>query len=83
MNEETIRELWLEHDRCVIRARELGEAEIRIRKEWRELRVQMEESLDALRDRERAAADARNECTRIAGLIGNVLERYDERLQRN
>ena len=81
MTEETIRELWREHDACILRARELGEVELRLRREWMELRNQMEESLDAIRERERAASNARSECTRIAGLISRVLEEYDERIQ--
>ncbi len=81
MTEETIRELWREHDRCVLRARELGESEIQIRKEWRELRDQMEEALDALREKERAAYNAREEYSRRAGRIGSLLSMYDERFR--
>lgn len=81
MTNETIQELWMEHDKCIIRARELGETEIRFRREWIELRDQMEESLDELRKRERDAYNARSEYTRRAGLISRVLEDYDERIQ--
>lgn len=81
MTEETIRELWEEHDECIIRARELGESEIRIRKEWKELREQMNESLDELRAREREAFNVRSEYTRRACLISRILEEYDERIQ--
>ena len=33
MTDETIRELCSEHDACIIRARELGDVEIRLRRE--------------------------------------------------
>ena len=81
MTEETIRELWKEHDKCIIRARELGETELRFRREWIELHTRMSENLDALREKERDASDARSEYTRRAGLISRVLEEYDERIQ--
>lgn len=81
MTEEMIRELWREHDRCVLRARELFESELQIRRERMELRDQMDEALDALCEKEHAAYNARNECTRRAGLIGSILRVYDERLQ--
>lgn len=81
MTDETIQELWMERDKCIIRARELGETELRFRREWRELRNQMEESLDELRAREREASNARSEYTRRAGLIDRILEEYDERIQ--
>lgn len=81
MTEETIRELWREHDRCVLRARELGESEIQIRKEWRELRDQMEEALDALREKEHAAYNARRAYSRRAQTIGSLLSMCDERFR--
>lgn len=81
MTEETIQELWREHDECIIRARELGETELRFRREWIEFHTQMNDNLAALRKREREAYNARSEYTRRAELISRVLEDYDERIQ--
>lgn len=82
MTEETIRELWKEHDACVLRARDLEDAEFRIRKELLALRKQLVEIDEALRERERAASEERSECARRAGMLNLVLRTYDERLQR-
>lgn len=73
MTEETIQELRREHDAYILRAREFGEVEIRFRMERTELRRQMEEIIDELRERERDASNARSECNRRADLIARVL----------
>lgn len=77
MTEETIQELRREHDYCIIRARELGEVEVRIRLERISIHNQMEKIIDELRKRERDASDARSEYTRRAGLITRVLVDYE------
>lgn len=77
MTEETIQELRREHDACILRARELGEVEIRIRMERMAFRRQMEEIIDELREREHDASNARSEYTRRAGLITRVIEDYE------
>jgi hypothetical protein len=81
MTDETIRELCSEHDACIIRARELGDVEIRLRRERFAIREQMEEIIDKIYEREREAEKLRNEYTRRAGMIGNILSAYDERSQ--
>ena len=81
MTEETIRELWREHDACIIRARELGSVEIRLRHERFAIRDEMEKLIDAIYDRECAAEKLRNEYERKAMMIGNILNAYDERLK--
>lgn len=81
MTDETIRELWREHDACVIRARELGDVEVRLRRERFAIRAEMEEIIDEIYEREREAEKLSNEYTRRAGMLGNILRVYDERLQ--
>lgn len=81
MTDETIRELWSEHDACVIRARELGDVEIRLRRERFAIREQMEEIIDEIYEREREAESLSREYTRKAGMLGSILHVYDERLQ--
>ena len=81
MTDETIRELSREHDACIIRARELGDVEIRLRNERFAIREQMEEMIDEIYEREREAERLRSEYTRRAGMLGNILRVYDEHSQ--
>lgn len=81
MTDETIRELCSEHDACIIRARELGDVEVRLRRERFAIRDQMEEIIDEIYERECEASRLRSEYTRRAGMLGNILSVYDERLQ--
>ena len=81
MTDETIRELIREHDACIIRARELDDVEIRLRNERFAIREQMEEIIDEIYERECEAERLRVEYTRRAGMLGNILRVYDERLQ--
>lgn len=81
MTDETIRELSSEHDACIIRARELGDVEIRLRNQRFAIHEQMEEMIDEIYEREREAERLRSEYTRRAGMLGNILSVYDDRLQ--
>ena len=81
MTEETIRELWRERDGWILRARELGETERRLRNERLALLCAMNESISALKEREDEAFEERHECYRRGERIYRVIEMYDERLQ--
>lgn len=82
MTDETLSELWRERDGWILRARELGETEIRLRNERLALLSAMDEIIDALKERENEAFKERHECYRRGERIYHVIEMYDERLQR-
>lgn len=82
MTEETLEELWKERDALLLKARAIGEAEIRVRNERANLLAAMDEIADELRKREDEMFKARHECYRKSEQIFRVIEMYDTRLQR-
>ena len=81
MTEETLRELWKERDAWLLKARAIGEAEIRIRNERIELLAAMDEIADELKKRENEMFKERHECHRKSEQVSRVIEMYDKRLQ--
>lgn len=81
MTEETLEELWKERDALLLKARAIGEAEIRVRNERANLLAAMDEISDELGKREDEMFKARHECYRQSEKIFHVIEMYDTRLQ--